>query len=104
MVNKLQIWKDGQEKISRWVSIRTGFLQGDSYSPVGFCLSEVPIGMLLSETRGYRMGIPGDRIMKRTHSLFIDDLKVYQEKHSNLEAVNETIVKANHDSGARAMG
>ena len=28
-------------------------------------------------SRGYRMGEPGNRIVKRTHSLFVDDLKVY---------------------------
>ena len=31
---------------------------------------------------------------KKTHSLFIDDLKIYQENHQKLEAVNEMIMKA----------
>ena len=46
------------------------------------------------------MGLPGQREIKRTHSLFFDDLKVYSENHQSLAAVNETIVKASFDTGA----
>ena len=46
------------------------------------------------------MGQPGKREVKRTHSLFIGDLKVYQESHKILKDVNETIVLASHDTGA----
>ena len=46
------------------------------------------------------MGPPGERNLKRTHSFFIDDLKVYQQNHERLKAVNETIVKASLDTGA----
>ena len=46
------------------------------------------------------MGEPGNRIAKRTHSLFVDDLKVYQESHNALKNVNEIIVQASHDTGA----
>ena len=38
-----EIWNEGKKKVSRWIDIMCGFLQGDSYSPVGFCLSEVPV-------------------------------------------------------------
>ena len=46
---------------------------------MGFCLTEVPVAMLLEQTDGYKMGKPGEQNHKRTHCLFIDDLKVYQE-------------------------
>ena len=49
---------------------------------------------------GYRMGPPGNRDVIRTHSLFVDDLKVYQESHEILRHVNEIIVQASHDTGA----
>ena len=75
-------------------------MQGDSYSPVGFCLTEVPIAILLNETEGYNLGQPGRRCIKRTHNLFIDDLKLYQENHQKLEITNEMIVKASMDTGA----
>ena len=46
------------------------------------------------------MGPPGCRDISRTHSLFVDDLKQYQENHETLKDVNEIIVQANHDTGA----
>ena len=99
---RLEVWTKGEKKISKWISILTGFLQVDTcnLSPVGFCLSEVPIGMLLNETRGYMMGMSDNQTVRRTHSLFIDDLKVYEENHDRLKAVNEMIVQASHDTGA----
>ena len=75
--------------------------QGDSYLPVGFYLTEVPIAMLLDETEGYKLGQPGRRCIKRMHSLtVIADLKVYQENHQKLEIANDTIVKASMETGA----
>ena len=97
---RLEITYKGEKIKSRWIEIKCGFLQGDSYSPVGFCLSEIPVCKLLQETKGYRMGEPGNRKIKRTHSLFVDDLKVYQESHEILKDVNEMIVQASHDTGA----
>ena len=91
MENKVRGYRQREVKTSRWIKIRKGFLQGDSYSPVGFCLTEVPIAMMLEETDGYKMGQLGERDLTRTHSFFIDDLKVY---------VNEMIVKASMDTGA----
>ena len=34
---KLEVNDGGEIKPSRWIRILKGFLQGDSYSPVGFC-------------------------------------------------------------------
>ena len=56
---RLEIWNEGEKKVSRWIDIVCGFLQGDSYSQVGFCLPEVPACKLLQEIKGYRMGQPG---------------------------------------------
>ena len=46
------------------------------------------------------MGESGNRVVKRTHNLFVDDLKVYQESHQALKIVNEIIVQASHVTGA----
>ena len=97
---RLEIWSKGEKITSRWINISCRFLQGDSYSPVGFCISEIPVCRLLQQSRGYRMGSPGGRDVSRTHSLFVDDLKVYQESHEILKEVNEAIVQASHDTGA----
>ena len=97
---RLEVTQNGKVKTSRLLNIMKGFLQGDSYAPVGFCLTEVPVSMLLEESDGYKMGQKDEERVKRTHSLFIDDLKTYQENQQKLEIANETIVKASMDTGA----
>ena len=97
---RLEVTENGKTTKSRIICIVRGFLQGDSYSPVGFCLTEVTAAMLMEKTDGYMMGQEGERGVKRTHSLFVDDLKVYQENHKKVEVVNEIIVKASMDTGA----
>ena len=52
---RLEVKDDGKIKVSRWINIRKGFLQGDSYPPMGFCLTEVLVAMLLEQTDGYKM-------------------------------------------------
>ena len=46
------------------------------------------------------MGPPGSRDVSRTHSLFVDDLKVYQESREIFKDVNEVTVQTSHDTGA----
>ena len=67
---RLEVWDENNKSVSRWINITCGILQGDSYSPVGFCLTEIPVCILLSETRGYRMGPPGKREVKRTQFIY----------------------------------
>ena len=43
---------------------------------------------------------PGKKDVKRTHNLFFNDLKVYQESHKTLKDINEMIVHAANDTGA----
>ena len=97
---KLEVTENRKKIVSRLINFTRGFLQGDSFSPVGFCLTEVPVAMLMEGSDGYKMGKGGDRVVKRTHSFFIDDLKIYQETHQKLQIVNEMIVKASMDTGA----
>ena len=58
---RLEVTEDGKVLTSRKINIRKGFLQGDSYSPVGFCLTEVPISMLIEETNGVYNGTKRQR-------------------------------------------
>ena len=44
--------------------------------------------------------IPGNRNVSWTHSLFVDDMKQYQESHNVLKDVNVIIVQARKDTGA----
>ena len=97
-----QGWRCGNMKksIGIWSNIMCGFLKGDSYSPVGFCISKIPVCKQLQESKGCCMGKPGKRGVKGTRSLFVDDLKVYQENHKTLKDVNEMIVQASNDTSA----
>ena len=63
-------------------------------------ISEIPVCQVLQQSKWYRMGPPGNRDVSRTHSLFVDDLKVYQGSHEILRDINEIIVQASHDTGA----
>lgn len=46
------------------------------------------------------MGLSGSRDVSEIHSLFVDKLKVYQEKHKIHRDINEVIVQASHNTGA----
>ena len=98
---RLNVTQNGESRNSRWIRFNRGFLQGDSFSPVGFCVCEIPVMMLIDKVQGYRIGLPGCRIVNKTHSLFLDDLKVYQETEEQLELTNEILVQASKDTGAR---
>ena len=65
------------------------FLQGDSYSAVGFCISRVLVCMLLKQSKGYRIGESGKRNVSSTHSFFVNDWNQYQESHKVLKDVSE---------------
>ena len=74
------------------IDIKKGFLQGDTYSSVGFCCKEIPV-MLLEESDGYKMCQPDKREIKRTRSLFVVDLKTYQQNHQKLKMTIEILVQ-----------
>ena len=70
---KIEIYDGEKRCTSRLIRFNRGFLQGDSYSAVGFCLSEVPVCIFLADSKVCCMGPPNEREVKKTHSLFIDD-------------------------------
>ena len=46
------------------------------------------------------MGEPGNRTVNKTYSLFVNNLKVYQESHNVLKNLNKIIVQASHETRA----
>ena len=74
------------------VKIQRGIYQGDSLSPLLFCMTIDPLSkMLKSKNIGYNLGkVRGERteIELISHLLFMDDLKLYAE---NDEKLNELV-------------
>ena len=55
---RLEIWNERKKVTSIRIEILCGFLQGDSYPTVGFCISEIPVCKLPQQNKGHRMGEP----------------------------------------------
>jgi len=66
------------------IKYKRGIFQGDSLSPLLFCLALSPISHRLRRTKGFvASGMPGPL----THLFFVDDLKVYASSRENLNKV-----------------
>nr|CAH7732997.1 unnamed protein product [Callosobruchus chinensis] len=59
------------------VSFKRGVFQGDSLSPLLFCISLLPLSIALKNTKGYSCGAPNRRRHQVTHLFYMDDLKLY---------------------------
>lgn len=55
--------------------------------------------MLLDEKRGYQIGPTRERDTSTAHSLFVIDLKIYQESHEEVKGANEVIIMARSGPG-----
>ena len=81
--------------VSERLSIDRGIFQGDSLSPLLFCLALVPISSeLKSTTYGYK-------IQNKTvsHLLYMDDLKLYGKNDEQLQGLVETVKRISDDIG-----
>lgn len=70
------------------VDIKRGIFQGDSLSPLLFITSLIPMSLILRDAvqgYGFREG------RKVNHLLFMDDLKLYGKKKTDLEALMNTV-------------
>ncbi|XP_045770460.1 uncharacterized protein LOC123870988 [Maniola jurtina] len=64
------------------IRIKRGIFQGDSLSPLWFCLALNPLSTLLKDSGlGYRLRKGGEVI---SHLLYMDDLKLYASKRTDL--------------------
>ena len=75
------------------VKINNGIFQGDSLSPLLFCLAVAPLSKMIKDTRG------GYRIQNQnlTHLFFMDDLKLYAKDKRDLETKLQTVKQFSDD-------
>ena len=76
------------------MQIRRGIFQGDSLSPLLFCMDRNPLSSEFNRTGcGYRMSTGNDRTAKRqliSHLLYMDDLKLYGRNPDQLDGLLHT--------------
>ena len=83
----------GGSLTSRPINIKSGIFQGDSLSPLLFCMALAPLSPVLQES-GCGYEIQGQKI---NHLFFMDDLKTYS-KDDNQQAGLLTVVKKFKDN------
>ena len=97
----LYLQSDRQRLESRIIKIKNGIFQGDSLSPLLFCISLIPLSRLLTRpTFGYKLH---DNRKVVSHLLYMDDLKLFARSE---KALNEmlTVVKEFSDDIQMQLG
>ena len=88
MSSSMPMWKTNLYANSQHlgsVSIKRGIFQGDSFSPLLFVITLIPITMVLTETDiGYHLEKNGPTL---NHLLFMDDLKVFARTEDQVESL-----------------
>ena len=88
----LQLKHENGEIVLRNVKIKRGIFQGDSLSPLLFCLSIDPLSRLLnSKDEGYNLSPRGQEVQKIGHLLYMDDLKLYASTDNMLKNQLNTV-------------
>ena len=88
VANLLPLWATqfklgfGRNTVKVDLHYRHGLFQGDSLSPLLFCLSIVPLSHALRSIDGYKSKSFGGRV---THLLLMDDLKVYARDERSMK-------------------
>ena len=76
------------------ISIKRGIFQGDSLSPLLFAMSLNPLSQELQKT-GY--GYQQDKQTKINHLFYVDDLKLHETNHNQLNGLISTVKKVSND-------
>jgi hypothetical protein len=98
---RLELWNNGEMVRSPVINFKRGFFQGDSFSPVGFCVTEIPLAMMLQRMPGYGMGECHQRDVKVNRFYFIDDLKLVQGSEADLKRANGMVKTISNDMGMK---
>lgn len=96
---KLRLRHENGEVTLNDVHIKRGIFQGDSLSPLLFCLSIDPLSRLLnSKDNGYTLSARGTTpVQKVGHLLYMDDLKLYANSDKTLKDQLNTVKEFSED-------
>lgn len=86
-----------QKLTSKLIQIKRGIFQGDSLSPLWFCLSINPLSYLLNKSKyGFEIksSVQSTRI---THLMYMDDIKLYSSSANSLEQLLKIVEKFSND-------
>ncbi|XP_026737509.1 uncharacterized protein LOC113500810 [Trichoplusia ni] len=76
--------------ISRQISIRKGIYQGDSLSPLWFCLALNPLSSMLHRSRvGYCLRHDTHDVVI-SHLIYMDDIKLYSKSETDMKKLIDT--------------
>lgn len=80
------------------IEIKRGIFQGDSLSPLWFCLALNPLSQQLNNTK-FGLNIKNDKrsICQLTHLLYMDDLKLYSGSNINMDRLLDITVRFTKD-------
>lgn len=94
-------WKNGgRDKCTCFVQVRNGLLQGDSLSPLAFCLCVAPVSYALNrELPRVRTSEKSDYIVDLNHQFYMDDLKIYARTYEDLNHALEVVKRASTGLG-----
>ncbi|WP_229833152.1 RNA-directed DNA polymerase [Streptomyces narbonensis] len=82
------------------VAVRRGIFQGDSLSPLLFCLAMNPLSNLLNSSGlGIKMKTGPNQTYAITHLLYMDDIKLYSSDQAGLEKLIGLTEKFSTDIG-----
>ena len=94
----LQLKHENGEIVLRNVKIKRGIFQGDSLSPLLFCLSIDPLSRLLNfKDEGYNLSPREQEVQKIGHLLYLDNLKLYVSADNMLKNHFETVKEFSTD-------
>ena len=96
-------YKDGEINLPE-VKVRRGIFQGDSLSPLLFCIAIDPLSkMIKKEKIGYSLGKSRRKEEKIKYQisqlLYMDDLKLYSEDEKDLDRLLEIVNLFSKDIG-----
>ena len=77
------------------VSIKCGIFQGDTLSPLLFCLALNPLSYLLDNLKGYKIS----STVNLTHLMYMDDIKLFAQDDNGLRTLVDHVKKFSDDIG-----